>query len=258
MIKNIIFDSDKTLVETSLATVRLFEYISEKYFLNADPVGVRANLKAAVDKHSAGFKNLPCAGYGLGEFDYFLSPKLADQTGFDAARDFKMQAAKDLFACYKKDFSEQTTLSFIPDIEEVWPTFYKANDESDILEYLLNTSPTGTDCYNLFVLTNGMSDVQLPKIESAGLTGYFKKIYSSEMFGRSKEDPSVYSDLLAKEGLQAHETMMLGDNPVSDYAASKKAGLTAVLYDRFDDFSAAEYIKIKSLREIKGLLEGVW
>lgn len=82
------------------------------------------------------------------------------------------------------------------------------------------------------VVTNGLSDHQWLKLETAGLTGHVDVFVTSGAIGIAKPDPRVYEVALERLGVRPEDAVMVGDNPQNDVDAARRAGLHAVLLDR--------------------------
>jgi len=84
----------------------------------------------------------------------------------------------------------------------------------------------------LAVVTNGMDDHQLAKLDASGLTGRFDAIVTSQAAAASKPDPRIFRAALEQLGCRAEAAVMVGDNPLRDVAGAQQAGLRGVWVDR--------------------------
>ena len=84
----------------------------------------------------------------------------------------------------------------------------------------------------LAVVTNGMDDHQLTKLDACGLTGRFDAIVTSQAVAASKPDPRIFRAALELLDCPAGAAVMVGDNPLRDIAGAQQAGLRAVWVDR--------------------------
>lgn len=82
--------------------------------------------------------------------------------------------------------------------------------------------------YSLYVLTNGFEDIQKQKLHSAGITGYFKEIITSERVGNKKPAPDIFEYAVNAAGCSKEETIMVGDNLLTDMAGSIGYGIDCV------------------------------
>lgn len=96
--------------------------------------------------------------------------------------------------------------------------------------------------YRMAVATNGLADVQRPRLAEAGIGQFFQEILVSEEIGYFKPNPGFFHTVIQR--LQARETdrlLMIGDNMYSDIEAAKKAGWDTCWYNpRGEDNPLAE------------------
>ncbi|PKQ45883.1 HAD family hydrolase [Confluentibacter flavum] len=64
-------------------------------------------------------------------------------------------------------------------------------------------------------------------LEHHGIKHLFDDVYTSSQLGKSKHRGNIYSDILNRLGLEAHQAMMVGDNKRSDFLKAKEAGMNA-------------------------------
>ncbi len=95
----------------------------------------------------------------------------------------------------------------------------------NVLEYLKDRS------YNLSVITNGFEEIQNLKLTSGNLHGYFDHIITSQKAGHRKPAPEIFEFALQAYNAQKHESLMIGDNLITDMGGAKKAGIDTVYYN---------------------------
>lgn len=86
--------------------------------------------------------------------------------------------------------------------------------------------------YHLYLASNGVGKTQDRRLELAGISGYFEKIFISERIGAEK--PSVqYFDRCFQQipGFCKERAIMIGDSLSSDILGGKNAGIKTCLYD---------------------------
>ncbi|MCM1049345.1 MAG: HAD family hydrolase [Clostridiales bacterium] len=96
----------------------------------------------------------------------------------------------------------------------------------------------------VYLLSNAQSDFTRPEIEMLGLTKYFDGIFISSEQGCKKPSIRFFSKLLEQYGLEAKESIMIGNDEAADIAGAKSVGM-ATLYIH-TAISPAEYGKIKA------------
>jgi putative hydrolase of the HAD superfamily len=85
-------------------------------------------------------------------------------------------------------------------------------------------------------------------LDGFGFTDHLDFSLASLVEGVEKPDPRLFEIALRRLGVQASETLHIGDNPVDDYAGALGAGLQACLLDRS---KAAEIpCRIQSLLQV--------
>ena len=91
--------------------------------------------------------------------------------------------------------------------------------------------------YKLIILTNGKSYEQREKLKQLQLENLFK-VYISEEVHISKPKPQAFLNVLEKEGINAEETVMIGDSLFHDIEPARELGMATCLVNRkwhFDD-----------------------
>jgi len=109
--------------------------------------------------------------------------------------------------------------------------------------------------YSLFVLTNGFEDIQQQKLLSAGIAGYFKEIITSERVGNKKPAPDIFEYAVKAAGCLKEETIMVGDNLLTDMAGSIGYGIDCVFLNTKNKVHQVPVThEIKDLGELFGIL----
>jgi 2-haloalkanoic acid dehalogenase type II len=110
----------------------------------------------------------------------------------------------------------------------------------------------------LAVVTNGTERHQRGKLASAGLTGMFAAVVTSEAAGASKPDPRIFRIALDAVGCEPGDAAMVGDNPLRDVAGAQQAGLRGIWIDRDggDPRGVVPDARIADLGELQAL--GWW
>ncbi|MCX7815441.1 MAG: HAD-IA family hydrolase [Tepidimonas ignava] len=81
--------------------------------------------------------------------------------------------------------------------------------------------------YPLVAVSNGNAD-----IHRVGLGDYFVGHVGAREVGVAKPHPGIYHQAVARARAQAHEVMHVGDDPVLDVVAARRAGLGAAWLNR--------------------------
>ena len=103
-----------------------------------------------------------------------------------------------------------------------------------------------------FLVTTGFRKMQLSKIQQLGIEADFKEVHVVNPVVTTKKE--VFAGILSRYGYAPKEVLVVGDDPESEIAAAKALGIPTVLYDKFDNFSAAEAnYKIAHFKDLKDI-----
>ncbi|MFW5649108.1 MAG: YjjG family noncanonical pyrimidine nucleotidase [Candidatus Alkaliphilus sp. MAG34] len=118
-----------------------------------------------------------------------------------------------------------------------------------------------SDSYRLYLVSNGLTAVQKPRIESACMAGYFKDIFISQMVGFNKPSVEFFDHCFRKiPEFKNNETMIVGDSLTSDIKGGKNAGITTVWFNPEDTENFSDVIpdyEIDRLLDLLPLLETI-
>lgn len=119
----------------------------------------------------------------------------------------------------------------------------------ELLDYL---SPK----YKIHILSNGFTEMQYKKMDSAGLSSYFDKVILSDVVGVNKPHPDIFAYALNEVGRSKDEVIMIGDNVVNDIQGAYDYGIDQIWFNP-EGISSGDikptYI-VRSLDEIKTIL----
>ncbi len=111
--------------------------------------------------------------------------------------------------------------------------------------------------YKVGVITNLRRDLS-QMLQQVGLYSYLDFIVGSEEAGVEKPHPPIFMAALRRAGAAPEEVVHVGDQVRSDVMGALAVGMQAVLIDRSGYGPDAEdCIKISSLSELSGILEGM-
>ena len=82
--------------------------------------------------------------------------------------------------------------------------------------------------YQLGIITNGSIRTQRPKIEQGGLAQLADMALISEAEGIRKPDAAIFLRATEQLGVEPHECVMVGDNPVADIGGALAVGMKGV------------------------------
>lgn len=110
--------------------------------------------------------------------------------------------------------------------------------------------------YRLHILSNGFTEMQYNKMESAGISlGYFDKIILSDKVGVNKPHPDIFLHSLDEIGATSDRTMMIGDNVLTDIKGAYDCRIDQIWYNpnnnSFDEFKPTHVVnKLSDIMDI--------
>ncbi len=111
-----------------------------------------------------------------------------------------------------------------------------------------------TSKYPMTIVTNGFDEIQATKLASSGITSYFKSIVTSARAGHKKPAKEIFEFALSESGFTADETLMIGDNLLTDIGGARNAALDTVFYNpkkvQHEEQTNFEIHDLKELQDI--------
>lgn len=118
----------------------------------------------------------------------------------------------------------------------------------DVLDYLHPRYP-------LYIITNGFEEIQSTKMESSGITNYFKGVVTSARAGCKKPEKEIFEFALRENGFDCCDSIMIGDNLLTDIAGARNASVDTVYYNPYKlPHSENVTYEIHSLKELISIL----
>lgn len=112
--------------------------------------------------------------------------------------------------------------------------------------------------YKMYILSNGFTELQSRKMQSAGIAHYFDGMILSEDIGVNKPNPAIFTHALQVAGSTAEESLMIGDNYEVDIEGAQRVGIDQVFYNISKKDLNPEHpqptFTITSLLELKKIL----
>ena len=113
----------------------------------------------------------------------------------------------------------------------------------EILQYLFEK-------YELHIITNGFYETQTRKIKASNLDVFFKTVTTSECSGFTKPNKQMFSYSLRQANASYKESIMIGDNLITDIRGAKNLGMDQVYLNQ-----SKKTHRHKPTHEIYDLLE---
>lgn len=85
--------------------------------------------------------------------------------------------------------------------------------------------------YSLSVITNGFEEIQHTKLKAGNLHRFFNHIITSQKAGHKKPAREIFDFAMQQNNALASESLMVGDNLLTDIAGAKRASIATVFYN---------------------------
>jgi putative hydrolase of the HAD superfamily len=89
--------------------------------------------------------------------------------------------------------------------------------------------------YEMYIITNGFSEVQYAKLENSGISRFFSKVFVSEEIGYAKPSPEIFRFAMKHCNARKRESLMIGDSWEVDIAGAMETGIDQVYYQPYED-----------------------
>ena len=97
--------------------------------------------------------------------------------------------------------------------------------------------------YNLYIITNGFSEVQYKKMAISDLNRYFKRVFVSEEIMSPKPSPEIFRYAMKSCNARKKECLMIGDSWEVDILGAMETGMDQVYYNPHPGPQTAEILK---------------
>lgn len=132
---------------------------------------------------------------------------------------------------------------------------YTCPKKGNLMPNAISTLDYLSDKYRLSIITNGFEEIQNLKLTAGGLHKYFDHIVTSQHAGFKKPSREIFDFTLAKNGIDRHQAVMIGDNLVTDIGGARQASIDSVFFNHEQVKHDAEiHIEIHKLNELCELL----
>ena len=107
--------------------------------------------------------------------------------------------------------------------------------------------------YRIHMCSNGFHEVQYKKLRACGLEKYFDNIILSEDAKVNKPAKEFFEYAFKMTGAKPETTLMIGDNFQTDIMGAMRAGIDAVFFNRYPEYTTPEEGQrvVTSLEELR-------
>lgn len=108
----------------------------------------------------------------------------------------------------------------------------------------------------LVLVTNGLSEVQRPRLEAARFHRFFKHVVISDEIGASKPDPAFFDETFHTIGHPAKdEVLMVGDSLSSDIGGGNGYGLHTCWFNPDRRANLSEHVPTYEVQDFQKIIE---
>jgi FMN hydrolase / 5-amino-6-(5-phospho-D-ribitylamino)uracil phosphatase len=111
--------------------------------------------------------------------------------------------------------------------DEAFEVFFAARNRVEFYDDVRPSLLRLRSRYRLFALSNGNAD-----LHRCGLGDLFAGHITARAAGAAKPDARIYAALLDMAGVEAHQVLHIGDDPLADVVGAMQAGMQAVWLNR--------------------------
>jgi YjjG family noncanonical pyrimidine nucleotidase len=149
------------------------------------------------------------------------------------------------FSAYDETLSETISKEYL----------HECPKKCNLMPHAIDTLNYLSDKYALAVITNGFEEIQTTKLCSGRLQHYFKHVITSQKAGHKKPAKEIFEYAMKANSVVANESIMIGDNLITDIGGAKNASIDTVYYNP-DQISHSTEVKheIRSLSELQNIL----
>ncbi|WP_353778878.1 YjjG family noncanonical pyrimidine nucleotidase [Winogradskyella sp. 3972H.M.0a.05] len=224
-VKHVFFDLDHTLWDFDKNSALAFEKIFQLH-----------DLKINLDDFLGAYEPINLDYWKLYREERIKKPEL------------RYGRLKDSFDSINHEISDTIINQLSEDYITHLTTFNHLFDNTMyILEYLKAN-------YELHIITNGFEEAQQKKMNTSGISTYFKTVTNSEQAGVKKPNPYIFDFALKSANAKNDESVMIGDNLEADVQGALNIGMDAIFFNYRKEHLKEDIKQVNELIELKKYL----
>ena len=141
--------------------------------------------------------------------------------GSEVIREERFKQILSAFNSYDKKLSDELSQEYL----------YTCPKKANLMPHTTETLTYLAEHYKLSIITNGFEEIQNTKLTSGNLHRFFSHIVTSQKAGYKKPAREIFDYTLSMNGIVAEETVMIGDNLLTDIAGARMASIAHVFYN---------------------------
>lgn len=127
----------------------------------------------------------------------------------------------------------------------------------DLLENAFEVCSALHEKYDMYIITNGNTHTQIPRLAQCGLAAFFKKNYISEQMGCRKPERQYFDTVTGDIGCKKSDALIIGDSLSSDILGGLNSGIDTCWFNpegRTAPENCLPTMEIRSLPELLNIL----
>jgi len=222
--KHIFFDLDHTLWDYETNSGETLTELYDKYELN----NWKVSLDAFLEKFTQINEDL---------WDQFHNEQITKEV----IRNERFPAVMNAFQINSEEVAERMGVDYLT----VCPTKPHLVDGAEELLKAMQGK------YELHIITNGFDEIQSVKLDSGKISHYFNHVITSGMVGFQKPNKEIFDYALDLAKATTSNSIMIGDNPISDVEGAYLAGIDQIFYNPNKlECNIKPTLEVTSLREL--------
>lgn len=180
------------------------------------------------------------------KYNLNIDYKLVDKVIDDFENNTTKYTREELINVFNNTLNVNVDQKFLQDIFDAQKTLAEIDDKLiDLLEYLASK-------YELVVLTNYFTEVQVGRLETAKILKYFNEVIGGDLVDEVK--PAASAFYKAMGNFKPSECIMIGDSYRCDIMGAKNVGIDTIFIDTRLQKPDYDGLKINEIYELREML----